>query len=505
VTEASGNSTLSIVSDGVRTNTLVSLAGCLRARGVSQEAAIEASITDNSLRFRPPFTDAEVKKIVLDIYSRYQPHNICVYSDYKKEWKTKLSDKAYYGIAGEVVRRIDPYTEADPVAVLLQFLIMMGNVVGRNYCYQIGADTHYQNLNIIIVGDTAKARKGTSYSCAEMIFEFIDPTWVANCITTGLSSGEGLIDAVRDSRYKIDYKTKEQVIECEGVNDKRLLVFESEFANVFKVIAREGNTLSPVVRAAWDGRTLNVMTKNSKNKATGACISIVGHITKTEFIRNLNATEMANGFINRFLLVYATRSKYLPNGADIYEIKPDLEKIGAEIKNKVNLSTIVLRGMIEPKRLMFDSEAQKHWDSIYNDLSDPTPGITDGLISRKEPTVIRIASIYAILDGSALIKLPHLEAALAIIDYYVETCRFIFGQKTGDNTADAIMEHLGNTPAGLTKTNIIHDVFNKNKKVAEIDKALKLLLDKDLVFCVKDTTNNSERWFMTKQSIKEAA
>ena len=40
----------------------------------------------------------------------------------------------------------------------------------------------------------------------------------------------------------------------EGVRDKRLLVFEGEFAQVLRVMRRDGNTLSGILRNAWDGR-----------------------------------------------------------------------------------------------------------------------------------------------------------------------------------------------------------------------------------------------------------
>ena len=39
-----------------------------------------------------------------------------------------------------------------------------------------------------------------------------------------------------------------------GVKDKRLLVQEGELSQALKVMKREGNTLSPVLRNAWDAR-----------------------------------------------------------------------------------------------------------------------------------------------------------------------------------------------------------------------------------------------------------
>src|SRR5215469_1212858 len=86
-----------------------------------------------------------------------------------------------------------------------------------------------------------------------------------------------------------------------GVADKRLLVIESEFARTMMVIRRDGNTLSPVIRDAWDRGALAILTKNSPAQATGAHISIIGHITTDELRRNLDSTALTNGFANRFL------------------------------------------------------------------------------------------------------------------------------------------------------------------------------------------------------------
>ena len=143
----------------------------------------------------------------------------------------------------------------------------------------------------------------------------MDDSWVSSRVQSGLSSGEGLIWAVRDPIEKqkpvrekghgVDYET---VIEDHGVDDKRLLVVESEFANTLKVIKREGNTLSPTVRQAWDSGILNTMTKNSPAKATDAHVSILGHITSHEL--RFGGTEAQNGFANRFLIACAKRSQF---------------------------------------------------------------------------------------------------------------------------------------------------------------------------------------------------
>ena len=49
-------------------------------------------------------------------------------------------------------------------------------------------------------------------------------------------------------------------------------------------------------------------------RSTGAHIAIIGHITKDELLRFVSGTELANGFVNRFLLVAVRRSQELPFG-----------------------------------------------------------------------------------------------------------------------------------------------------------------------------------------------
>jgi hypothetical protein len=147
----------------------------------------------------------------------------------------------------------------------------------------------------------------------------VDPAWAENQILTGLSTGEGLIWSVRDPEAKKS-KTKEQSEDVVvSVLDKRVLVLQSEFASVLRVQRREGNTLSAILRNAWDSGTMGILTKNSPVKATGGHVSIIGHITEDELRKELTATDEANGYANRFLFVCASRSKQLPLGGDVKE------------------------------------------------------------------------------------------------------------------------------------------------------------------------------------------
>ena len=215
-------------------------------------------------------------------------------------WPRPLGDAALHGPAGEFVQRVEPHTEADPAALLVQLLVAFGAAAGRHSYIGVEASRHYPNEFCVLVGATGKGRKGSSWDHVAAVVGETDASFAERRVVSGLSSGEGLIAEVRDAVDEHDTAAPE---------DKRLLVVEPEFAQVMKVLAREGNTLSPVVRNAWDGKRLQTLVRNSPLRASGAHVAIVAHITKDELLRYLNATELANGFFNRFLLVAVRRSQ----------------------------------------------------------------------------------------------------------------------------------------------------------------------------------------------------
>jgi hypothetical protein len=110
----------------------------------------------------------------------------------------KLDPAALYGLPSDVVRAFEPHTEADPVAVLVNFLCAFGSVIGRGAFARVGATEHHPKLFVGLVGEAAKGRKGESWGPVKVLAEEVDPGWVSERVLGGLSSGEGLIYAVRD-------------------------------------------------------------------------------------------------------------------------------------------------------------------------------------------------------------------------------------------------------------------------------------------------------------------
>lgn len=394
-------------------------------------------------------------------------------------WPAPVNEAAFHGLAGRVVRAIEPHSEADPVALLVQCLVMVGSLVGRGPYFTVEADQHRANLYATLVGESSKARKGSSWGHNERLGRSVDPSW-GERIESGLTSGEGLLWAVRDPEQRAEG-------EDEGVADKRLLIFESEFANVLRVLERQGNRLSTVVRDAWDGRPLRTLTRTTAAKATGAHISIVGHITTDELRRYLDRTEVANGFGNRFLWLGVRRSKLLPEGGRMHTV--DVEALVRDLREAVRFAGTV--GRVER-----DDEARERWHEIYAELSEGRPGIAGALTGRAEAQVLRLALVYALLDLSDTIRLPHLEAALAFWDYSLRSVVHIFGASLGDPTADTILDAIRRAAPGALSRTEIRTAVGGRTSGDQIDRALALLARHRLAHDRRAETGGrpSEQW-----------
>lgn len=384
-----------------------------------------------------------------------------------------LPKAALFGNVGEIINRVEPFTEADKAGLLMHFLTAFGSLIGRTAHFKIGQDFHYLKLNCVIVGASGFGRKGTAWSEIKPLLSSADESFKKRIIG-GLSSGEGLIFAVRDPEYKetkkVDSFNKEiteLVMVDGGVTDKRALIIETEFASVLQRSKREGNTLSAVVRQAWDSGTLRVMTKQAV-EASNTHISIIGHITRDELAKHLTDTETANGFANRFLWACVRRSKYLPDGDSVpqSEINAIVEFL-AEIKTRAER-------IGEMRRCL---EAQELWYEVYPTLSDGHTGLLGAVTSRATAYVMRIACLYSLLQGKDHIGYDELKASLALWDYCVNSAKYIFGVSVGDEVADKIETALkGAGEIGLTRTQI-SKLFDGHQAGERIKAGLSTLLD----------------------------
>jgi len=443
------------------------------ASGMSRETLV--SLLKQSPVYEPPSVDEK---------ARQQPDTTATTAvPAEVPWPAPLGPAAFYGVLGELVRAVAPQTEAAVEGILVQLLAAVGNIVGRAAYFRVGATTHHLNLFATLVGRTGRGRKGDAWNVVKHTLREIDPDWSTRG-TGGLSSGEGLIYAVRDPVYKTKptkkggVTTYDQVLEDGGVDDKRLLVIEPEFARALQCMSREGNTLSAVIRQAFDGDVLNTLTRKSDNRATDAHISIVAHITRDELRRSLQTTETGNGFANRFLWCCVKRARELPDGGRLPALSPFTDRLHAAVTFAATAG-----------ELHRDPAAQRLWFEVYGRLTSDHPGLLGAVTGRAEALVMRLACIFAICECSHVVTVPHLRAALEVWRYCYDSAAYIFGDTVGDATADLILRRLKAAyPEKLSKTEL-HDLFKRNRTATDLDRALQVLVDARLAATDRDASD----------------
>jgi hypothetical protein len=450
------------------------------------ERTLDRAFSEGGEVYRPP--DAGLQDPLFSVIS--------VFSDSPRaeDWPAPLASEAFHGVAGAFVRLVQGETEADPAALLLTFLVGMGNLIGPSVFTCVGPARHRPREFLTLVGPSASGRKGTSVAWLRALAARIDPGWAGE-IAHGLSSGEGLIWVVRDPVFKpVPLKEKgkvtgyQQELVDPGVEDKRCLIIEEELANVLKVMTREGNILSGQVRQAWDQDNLRSLTKSNPARATGAHISLIAQITPEELRRYLTETECANGFANRFLWACVRRAHLLPDGGRPVDLGPLAEEI-ARLVEKAR----------EQSELCRDAAASRVWRAVYGRLTGDRPGLMGAVTSRAEAHVLRLSAIYAALDASEWIRVEHLLAALAVWEYCLASARYLFGDALGDPYADPIRAALRAAPSGLDRTTISGELFRRSVPAARIARALSTLEEAGLAARLRRETGGrpQEVWFAT--------
>jgi hypothetical protein len=347
------------------------------------------------------------------------------------------NDAAFCGLARDVVRTLEPHTEADPMGLLMTFLSGFGAAVGPGPHALADGSVHPARLNVVLVGRSARARKGTSWAVVRRLFEQADPAFCSGRVIGGLTSGEGLVaDLARRP---------------EGP-ERHVLVMEPEFARLLRVSARSA-TLSALLREAWDGADLAILTRKQPLRVTNASVAILGHVTGEELRRRLDQTEIANGLANRFLLVWVERSKRLPNGGRL----PDdqLERLGVRVRDAIHHAR-------QLGTLTRSSEAEQRWSAIYHGLDDDVDGVVGSLTARAEAQMLRLSVAYALLDGSSTIEVAHLDAAEAVWQHCETTINRVFARKEPDWVLPRLLAGLKEAGAAGLDGSAQRDLFHRH-------------------------------------------
>ena len=384
-------------------------------------------------------------------------------------------------------------TGADPAAVLVSFLALLGNAAGPQPHARFGGAEHPARLFAVLVGDAATGRKGTALGAVEPLFAEADPDWAEGRVAYGIQSGESVIDQVAD-----------------GSGDCRLMIVETEFARLAETMARTG-TLSTHLRNAWDGRTLQRSTIRQSQRASRAHVSLLGMITPEELLRHHRRLSQAGGLESRILYVYT---------APLREVSPfaapaDTGDLAGRVRKVLDASReavmsradpvsrvlLTLRGIQPRTELPVSGHVTSVWGQAVRDRIPPAGEGMPGLHSRAEAQVIRLAAAYALADMSPEIGADHVEAALAVQSYCARSAEVVFGvpvaqlpPRVSPNASARIVRALHDAyPGWVSRDDIGSGVLHGNVPAADIDTALASLTLQRLVEHRKSPTDGRPR------------
>lgn len=375
-----------------------------------------------------------------------------------KEWPV-FSFDACPGILGEFVKLATRNSEADPAAVAITALVrfcaeVYGHIPDKGPHLYIGETVHAPRLFAVICGNSSKARKGTSRHPVTKLFGR-EHVHLADLRAWGLplparesggplSTGEGLAYHVRDEsdeeRERRQRQNPSEPIREKG--DKRLMIQDEEFASGLACTKREGNTLSMGIRCFWDNGDYAPLTKNNPITVKGAHINIITHITMQELAVCLGDVQVVNGFGNRFLWICARRSKLVAMPPRMPET--ELAPIQRELWRLV--AQAQKRGI-----MTLTANAEAMWEGVYPEISKEHTGLAGSIINRGEAQTLRLALVYALLDGQGEIGECHLKAALAMWRYAQDSALYIFGDRAADPLEEKILEILKQGPLTATE------------------------------------------------------
>ncbi len=170
-----------------------------------------------------------------------------------------LPAAALHGLPGEAAVSLSEATGADPAAILLTFLALLGNAACPQPHARFGGAEHPGRLFVVLVGDAASGRKGTALGAVERLFAEADPDWAENRV---LYDPFDLVEMHKIVAEKGDtwHKVVARIMPS-------LRCLDKQCGNNLSIIRRAGNStklLMPKLRCKITGRTFDSSKFTSK-------------------------------------------------------------------------------------------------------------------------------------------------------------------------------------------------------------------------------------------------
>jgi hypothetical protein len=358
-------------------------------------------------------------------------------------------DVAFDGLLGECVYALAEGTDASLVGLLGSVTAFCGALIpGQAYFHRLQTSSPF----VALVGDSSVGRKGTAMMRAfDAVSQALDPVYVNRAVLDGLNSGEGLVSTLHYKQTAFPYEPTVG------------LVFEEEYASLLASRGREGSTLDPKMRAAFDGGPLsNRKAGETKVVSPPYWLPALIAITPMELRHRLEPGALRSGSANRWLYLPVIRRESVPTNAEP-AFTGDQRLALREARQKA----IDARGRVLGVAPGVVARLAEYADF----LPGASSGLAQDLSRRLSVIAFRVSLVHALAERAAGVTLGHLDRALALTEYSRRGIAWVFGETIGNRDAELLLRHLQQTKVLRTRAiarEIIRDPIRRMDAIDEL-------------------------------------
>ncbi|WP_431911690.1 hypothetical protein [Nonomuraea jabiensis] len=320
--------------------------------------------------------------------------------------RTPVADPTMFaGPIGKIVDELDQYTEGSKVGVLVTLLAGVSAAIGTLPRVGTGKGGMPMSFWPVLVGPTGLGRKGTATGIAMKVIESGLGDFAEHSVVYGLpATGLGFANELSERSIR-------------GVATP--VMFIEEEMDAFISNARKDTKVGTYLRKAWDGQNISHRTSQTDLVIKKTHVAIVGHIQPRNWGAISGSKDATGGTYNRMFPVWVTQSKKLPVFA---QVNPEavIEKLGNRLRQIVNFAS-------EVSDLAVPDDVAKIFETKHREICDALTTGSEQLgqyTERAMAYMIRIAGLYALADKREVLKVADFDAALALVQYMVETVTY---------------------------------------------------------------------------------
>lgn len=435
---------------------------------LDEPAVLRAALLAENARLPDPKSEADVDKAIGDVFTKFP-------LDPPEEVEEKIAahlreddldllgvpasgvfpdgpdPAAFGGVIGEMVEDLADGTDASLVGLMGAVIAFAGALIpGYAYFHRDQTSSPF----VALVGESAIGRKGTAMiRVMDAMSDALEKQTVHRIVLDGVNSGEGLVSTLS---YRREHFSSEPTVG---------LIFEEEYAGLLASRGREGSTLDPKMRQAFDGSPLsNRKAGETKTVMPPYWLPALIGITPGELRARLEPGALLSGSANRWLYLPVIRRAVTPTNASPRFDPEHREAIAAAHRASQRI----------PPLLGVDPAVTRLLAEYAEFLPDASAGLARDLTRRLGIIAFRVALVHALVERSVTVTMDHLDRALALTEYARRGIDWVFGDTIGNPDANLLFRHL-DAAGRLTRRAITQGIVRDPiRRQAAIDELVRL-------------------------------